>query len=212
MRRVARARLSCETPRRQGCGESTTSNEWRRPRRASIAGSESTRAPRYATRRIRRARNRARDCAGRKPGGAMGAVRNASRARFPCSPSSVKTWAARASTPPVGRQIAAKRWRRVLPASGMWLERYVGNRTGSDTQSQRHRLDMVLKRVERDRRKGISTDDSIARLAAETEEIGEFSARVRESWRAGVVGSFFRRQSRREAFIDLWPEFPHSQH
>ena len=40
----------------------------------------------------------------------------------------------------------------------------------------------------------------------------EFSARVRESWRAGVVGSFFRRQSRREAFKYLWPEFPHSQH
>jgi hypothetical protein len=40
----------------------------------------------------------------------------------------------------------------------------------------------------------------------------EFSARVRESWRAGVVGSFFRRQGRREAFKYLWPEFPHSQH
>jgi len=60
---AAPARFPRESPRRHGLGESTTSNESRRPRRSRVAESGSARAPRHAIRRIRRARNRARNCA-----------------------------------------------------------------------------------------------------------------------------------------------------
>jgi len=85
MMSAARARFPCGSPRRQGCGESTTSNESRAPRRP--------RAPRRASPREHRGgrpdESRARGIergigAAREPRRLDGAVMSAARARFPC--------------------------------------------------------------------------------------------------------------------------------